>query len=70
MTSLLIRQAAWLVAMDEADSRWAGGGLYVVDNVIRQVGPSSQLPQDADQTIDARDMLILPGMVTIRSGPG
>jgi 8-oxoguanine deaminase len=63
MTSLLIRQAAWLVAMDDADSRWAGGGLYVVDNVIRQVGPSSQLPQDADQTIDARDMLILPGMV-------
>ena len=49
--------------MDDADSRWAGGGLYVVDNVIRQVGPSSQLPQDADQTIDARDMLILPGMV-------
>ena len=63
MTSLLIRQAAWLVAMDDADSRWAGGGLYVVDNVIRQVGPSSHLPQDADQTIDARDMLILPGMV-------
>jgi 8-oxoguanine deaminase len=63
MTSLLIRQAAWIVSMDDADSRWAGGGLYVVDNVIRQVGPSSQLPQDADQTIDARDMLILPGMV-------
>jgi cytosine/adenosine deaminase-related metal-dependent hydrolase len=49
--------------MDDADSRWAGGGLYVVDNVIRQAGPSSQLPQAADQTIDARDMLILPGMV-------
>jgi cytosine/adenosine deaminase-related metal-dependent hydrolase len=49
--------------MDDADSRWAGGGLYVVDNVIRQVGPSSRLPQEADQTIDARDMLILPGMV-------
>jgi 8-oxoguanine deaminase len=63
MTSLLIRQAAWIVSMDDADSRWAGGGLYVVDNVIRHVGPSSQLPQDADQTIDARDMLILPGMV-------
>jgi 8-oxoguanine deaminase len=63
MTSLLIREADCLIAMDDADSRWAGGGLYVVDNVIRQVGPSSELPQEADWTIDARDMLILPGMV-------
>jgi cytosine/adenosine deaminase-related metal-dependent hydrolase len=49
--------------MDDADTRWQDGALYVVDNVIQQVGPTSQLPQTADQVIDARDMAILPGMV-------
>jgi cytosine/adenosine deaminase-related metal-dependent hydrolase len=49
--------------MDDADTRWQDGGVYVVDNVIQQVGPTSQLPQTADQVIDARDMAILPGMV-------
>ena len=63
MTSLLIRDAAWLIAMDDRDSRWPGGGLYVVDNVIQQLGPGSQLPPEADRIIDARDMVILPGLV-------
>ena len=40
-----------------------GGGLYAVDNVIAQVGPSEQLPQSADVVIDAREMVILPGLV-------
>src|ERR671933_149376 len=63
MPSLLVRHATLLVAMDDADSRWAGGGLYVEDNVIRQVGPTDELPGQADCVIDARDMVILPGLV-------
>src|SRR5436309_15755432 len=63
MPSLLIRHATLLVAMDDADSRWPDGGLYVEDNVIRQVGPTDQLPGQADRVIDARDMVILPGLV-------
>src|SRR2546430_1847324 len=63
MPSLLIRHATLLVAMDDADSRWADGGLYVEDNVIRQVGPTGELPGQADCVIDARDMVILPGLV-------
>src|SRR5919198_370950 len=64
MPSLLVRHATLLVAMDDADSRWADGGLYVEDNVIRQVGPTDALPGQADRVIDARDMVILPGCTT------
>ncbi|HEU5099537.1 MAG TPA: 8-oxoguanine deaminase [Roseiflexaceae bacterium] len=63
MPTLLIQHAALLATMDDADTRWEGGGVYIVDNVIRQVGPSDQLPQTADEVIDARGMIILPGLV-------
>ncbi len=63
MTTLLIQHAELLISMDEDDKRWHDGGLYVEDNVIRQIGPTDQLPQIADQVIDARHMLIMPGLV-------
>src|SRR3954470_24014665 len=63
MPTLLIQHADLLATMDDADTRWQDGGLYIVDNVIRQVGPSDQLPHTADELIDARGMVILPGLV-------
>jgi 8-oxoguanine deaminase len=63
MGTLLVKNASMLVAMDDADSRWPDGGIYVVDNVIQQVGPTAQLPKEADQVVDARRMLVLPGLV-------
>lgn len=63
MTSLLIQHAALIVSMDDADTRWTDGGIYVEDNVIRQIGPTEQLQQQADHTIDARNMILLPGLV-------
>lgn len=63
MPSLLVKHAALLVAMDDADTRLPDAGLYIEDNVIRQVGPTSSLPESADVVLDAREMLILPGLV-------
>ncbi len=63
MPSLLITHAEAIYAMDDAGSRWADGAIYVVDKVIQQIGPAAQLPQRADTVIDARNMLILPGLV-------
>src|SRR5580765_4554312 len=63
MASLLIQHARLLVTMDDADTRLEDGVLYVEDNVIRQVGRSDQLPQQADMIINAHDMVILPGLV-------
>lgn len=63
MPSLLIKHAALLVTMNDADTRISDGGVYVEDNVIRRVGPMSELPQMADSVIDASNMVILPGLV-------
>ncbi len=63
MASLLIQQAAHIVSMDDNDTRWTDSGIYVNENVIQHIGPLEQLPQQADQIINARDMIILPGLV-------
>jgi 8-oxoguanine deaminase len=63
MPSLLIQHAALIVSMDDADTRWTDGGLYVEGNVIRQIGPTDALPQQADRVINAREMILLPGLV-------
>ena len=63
MTTLLINHATLLATMDDADTRYPDGGLYVEDNVIRLVGPTATLPPTADVVIDARDRIILPGLV-------
>ena len=63
MVTLLVKNAELVVAMDDADRRWADGGVYVVDNVIRRVGPTGELPAEADRVIDARGMIVLPGLV-------
>ena len=43
--TLLVRHAELLATMDDADARSRDGGVYVVDNVIQQVGPSAELPR-------------------------
>lgn len=63
MPSTLIRNAHTLVTMDAARREIAEGGVFVRDNIIEQVGPSAELPQDADRVIDLRDHVVLPGFV-------
>jgi cytosine/adenosine deaminase-related metal-dependent hydrolase len=63
MPSLLIRHAAHLITMDDADTRYEDAGLYIEDHVIRQVGPMVSLPTTADQVIEASDRILLPGLV-------
>ncbi|HET9999382.1 MAG TPA: 8-oxoguanine deaminase [Ktedonobacteraceae bacterium] len=63
MPSLLIQHSMLLVSMDDNDTQWTDGAIYVTDNVISQIGPTQQLPQNADYTFDAQGMIILPGLV-------
>jgi cytosine/adenosine deaminase-related metal-dependent hydrolase len=63
MPTLLIQHATLLVTMDDDDRRWSDGGLYAEDNVIRQVGPTASLPPTADRIINARDRVVLPGLI-------
>src|SRR5947209_2513140 len=63
MASLLIQHATLIVSKDDSDTRWTDGGIYVEGNAIQQIGPTDQLPQKADQVINATNMILLPGLV-------
>jgi len=63
MATLLVQHALVLATFDSQRREILDGGLFVCDNVIEQVGATSDLPQTADRVIDARDMVILPGLV-------
>lgn len=63
MGTLLLKNAALLVTMDDERKRYADGGLFVRDNVIEAVGPSDSMPATADRVIDAANLLILPGLI-------
>jgi 8-oxoguanine deaminase len=63
MSTLLVRHAELLVTMDGDRRRIPDGGLFVRNNVIEQVGPTGELPAGTDFTVDARGMIILPGLV-------
>lgn len=63
MSTLLIRNAAVLVTMDEQRQEIPGGGIYAVDGIITQVGKTEDLPQTADQIVDLSGHVVLPGLV-------
>lgn len=63
MASLLVKNAQLIVTMDDNDTTWPDGSIYIVDNAIRQIGPANQLPQQADVIIDAHNIIILPGLI-------
>jgi 8-oxoguanine deaminase len=62
-TTLLIRNARFLVTMDEQRREIADGAVFIRDNVIEQVGPSADLPHSADQIIDASRHVVIPGLI-------
>jgi cytosine/adenosine deaminase-related metal-dependent hydrolase len=49
--------------MDDERREIAGGGLFIRDGVIEQVGPTTDLPSSASQVIDLADHLVLPGLI-------
>ena len=63
MSTLLIRNARLLVTMDAERREIEDGAVFVRDNVIEAVGPSTELPRTADEVITARDQIVIPGLV-------
>jgi len=61
MGTLLARHALVLVTMDGAEIE--DGALYVRDGWIEAVGPSSDLPDAADEVVDLTGHVVLPGLV-------
>jgi 8-oxoguanine deaminase len=61
--TLLLKNADILVTMDKTRREIAGGGIYIEDNRITLVGPSSELPAIADEVIDLTGHVLMPGLV-------
>ncbi len=49
--------------MDDAGTEIDDGGLYVVDGWIEQVGPTVDLPDDADEVLDLSGHVVFPGLI-------
>ncbi|BBB69898.1 8-oxoguanine deaminase [Undibacterium sp. YM2] len=62
-SSLLIKNARVVVTMDDTRREISNGAVYIIDNVIAQVGTSADLPQTADEVIDAADHVVMPGLI-------
>jgi cytosine/adenosine deaminase-related metal-dependent hydrolase len=61
--TLLIRNALLLATLDAQRRELRGGGVFIRGSRIEQVGPSAQLPAEADEIIDASGHLVAPGLV-------
>lgn len=63
MATILARNAKVLATMDENRREISDGGLFIRDNVIEQVGPTDELPAEADTILDLTDHVVLPGLI-------
>jgi cytosine/adenosine deaminase-related metal-dependent hydrolase len=63
MATLLLKNADVLVTLDAARREIRDGALFVRDHVIASVGATDELSAPADRVIDARGMVVLPGLV-------
>lgn len=67
MPTLLIKNAQCVATFDSHNpaqsTELAHASVFVRDNLIEAIGPAADLPQDADEVIDARGHLVMPGLV-------
>ena len=65
--TLLIRNARCIATLDHANPLQArelrDASVFVRANLIAAIGPANELPQTADDVIDARGHLVTPGLV-------
>jgi 8-oxoguanine deaminase len=61
--TLLLKNAAVLVTMDDTRREIAGGGVFIEDNRIMAVGDTASLPASADEVIDLAGHVLIPGLV-------
>ncbi|MDH4582144.1 8-oxoguanine deaminase [Pseudomonas sp. BN415] len=61
--TLLVKNADLLVTMDGQRREIRQGGMFIEDNRIVQVGPSNELPQTADEVLDMKGKVVIPGLV-------
>ena len=63
MGTLLIINAEILVTMDDQRREIPGGGLFIRDGFIEKVGTREALPETADEILDLKGHIVLPGLI-------
>ncbi|MBN8747991.1 MAG: 8-oxoguanine deaminase, partial [Variovorax sp.] len=63
MTTLLIHNADCVATFDDQRRELRGASVLVDGHRIAAIGPAADLPAEADEVIDARGHLVMPGMV-------
>jgi 8-oxoguanine deaminase len=61
--TLLLKNATLVATMDDVRREVVGGGVYVRGHTIVAVGLDAELPASADEVIDCRGKVLLPGLV-------
>src|SRR5918994_1951275 len=62
MNTLLVKNA-YIVTMDNHLREIPEGGLFIRRGLIQEVGPMNELPATADEVLDLKNHIVLPGLV-------
>jgi cytosine/adenosine deaminase-related metal-dependent hydrolase len=62
MRTLLIKNA-YVATMDDHQREIPEGGLFIRGGLIEHVGPTHELPNSADEVLDLKGHVVLPGLV-------
>ncbi|MDM0115873.1 8-oxoguanine deaminase [Variovorax sp. J22R133] len=63
MSTLLIRNAECIATFDDQRTELRQGSILIRGNRIEAIGPSADVAASADEVIDARGHLVVPGLV-------
>jgi cytosine/adenosine deaminase-related metal-dependent hydrolase len=63
MTTLLIRNAHTIATQNDAGDELHDASILLQDGLIASIGPAHEMPETADEVIDARGHLVVPGLV-------
>ena len=63
MTTLLIRNAHTIATQNDAGDELHNASILLQDGLIASIGHAHELPDTADEVIDARGHLVVPGLV-------
>ena len=62
MTTLLVKNAH-LLTMDDHQTEFSDGGLFIENGFISKVGATRDLPPTADEVLDLTGHVVLPGLI-------
>lgn len=63
MTTLLVKNASWLVTMDQDRRELKRAWMWIVDGFISEIGSGEPPQRIADETLDLDGHLVMPGLI-------